>query len=112
MLIAFRTGKLEKACNLHAKAVKEWGGRRASIIRRRLDDLRAANTLDDMGRVPGDCHEYGHRKDYTLTLDLDGGKRLFFRPAHDPVPTLPDGVSLDWTSVTAVEITAVEDPHD
>jgi len=112
MLITFHTERLEKTCNAHAKAVREWGERRARVIGRRLDDLRAAATLADMRFLPGDCHEYKHRRDYTLTLDLDGGKRLFFRPANDPVPTLADGVSLDWAHVTGIEIIGVEDPHD
>jgi proteic killer suppression protein len=112
MLIIFRTERLEKTCNAHAKAVREWGERRARVIGRRLDDLRAAATLADMRFLPGDCHEYKHRMDYTLTLDLDGGKRLFFRPANDPVATLADGVSLDWARVTAIEITGVGDPRD
>jgi len=55
---------------------------------------------------------YKKRTDGTLTLDLDGGWRLFFKPFHRPLPVLSDGTSLDWTKVTAVEITDMRDPHD
>lgn len=112
MDIEFRTGRLAKACNNRREREKEWGARRAAILGRRLDDLRAAETLDDMRYTPGDCHVYKHRTDGTLTLDLDGGWRLFFRPRQDPMPVLSDGRSLDWSKVTAIEITDVRDPHD
>lgn len=112
MDIQFKTSRLEKACNSRKERVKEWGERRSKVLGRRLDDLRAAGTLDDMRQVPGDCHIYKHRSDGTLTLDLDGGWRLFFRPNHDPLPLLSDGESLDWTKVTSIVVTDVRDPHD
>lgn len=112
MDIDFRTERLERVCNDRSARVREWGERQAKILGRRLDDLRAAETLDDLRRLPGDCHAYKNRTDGTLTLDLDGGWRLFFRPANDPVPLLPDKKSLDWTKVTAIEITDVRDPHE
>jgi proteic killer suppression protein len=112
MDIQFKTDRLDKVCNSRKAREKEWGERRAKILGRRLDDLHAAETLDDMRNMPGDCHVYKKRTDGTLTLDLDGGWRLFFKPFHRPLPVLSDGTSLDWTKVTAVEITDMRDPHD
>ena len=88
---------------------KKFGRARAKILGRRLDDLRAAGSLEDMRYLPGDCHEY--KKSDKLTLDLDGGWRLFFRASQEPIPVLPDGASLDWSRVTEIEITDVKDPH-
>lgn len=45
-----------------------------------------------------------------LALDLKHPQRLLFEPAHDPVPTRPDG-GLEWDAVTAVRILRVEDYH-
>lgn len=112
MIVTFKTKKLNRQCNTQKEAVKAWGERRAKLVRRRLDDLRAATTLEDMRNLPGDCHAYKHREDHILTLDLDGGWRLYFRPTHDPPPLLADGVTLDWTKVTEIEITGVKKAHE
>lgn len=112
MNVTFKSSKLAKLCNNRREGNRHWGERRAKIVGRRLDDLRAAVTLEDLRNLPGDCHQYKQSKDYTLTLDLDGGWRLFFRPAHHPVPLLDDHSSLDWAKVTDIEITDVCDPHD
>lgn len=112
MDIQFATDRLRRICNSEASRRKEWGERRAKIVGRRLDDLRDAETLEDMRHIPGDCHIYKHREDHTLTLDLDGGWRLFFRPSNDPVPLREDNRSLDWSKVTAVTITEVADRHE
>lgn len=111
MNIQFKTGKLAKACNNRSRGLREWGERRAKIVEHRLKGLHAAVTLDDMRNMPGDCHVYKRRRDGTLTLDLDGGWRLFFKPCNEPLPLLSDGKSLDWTRVRAIEITDVRDPH-
>jgi proteic killer suppression protein len=46
-----------------------------------------------------------------MALNLDGGRRLVFEPAHDPVPLRSDG-STDWREVTRVRIVEVVDYHD
>ena len=46
-----------------------------------------------------------------FALDLDGGKRLVFEPANDPVPLNEDG-SIDWSKVTFVCIVFIGDYHD
>lgn len=111
MQIQFKTAKLERLCNTRRDAEKVWGERRTKLVAARLATLRAAARLEDVRHAPGDCHEYRHKKEPELTLDLDGGWRLFFRPLHIPVPMLGDKKSLDWTQVTCVEIMDVRDPH-
>lgn len=112
MDVRFISEKLEKLCNSHKAREREWGERRAKILGRRLDDLRAAVTLEDMRNAPGYCEEYKHRKDHTFTLRLDGAWRLYFRPSQDPLPLLKDEKSVDWTQVTEIEITDVRKAHD
>jgi plasmid maintenance system killer protein len=111
MQIQFKSAKLEKQCNNRREAVKACGERRANLVAARLAVLRAAVTLEDVRQAPGDCHEYRHKKEPELTLDLDGRWRLCFRPMHDPLPLLADEKSLAWTKVTCVEITDVRDHH-
>ena len=111
MDIVFKNKKLEKECNDQRLLEKNHGADRAKRIRRRLDNLRAANVLEDMRNLPGRCHELRHDRALQLSLDLDHPYRLIFEPANEPIPTKPDS-GLDWNKVTAVRILGVEDTHE
>ena len=84
---------------------------RAKLIRRRLDDLKAAACLEVMRRLPGRCHELRGDHAGELSLDLDGPYRLLFRPAQEPAAVKPDG-GLDWSRVIAIVLVGVEDTHE
>ena len=89
---------------------KTWGPIQAKKLRQRLDELRAASTLETMRNLPGRCHELLHDRAGQLSLDLEHPHRLIFEPANDPVPRKQDG-GLNWTAVTAVRILGVVDTH-
>ena len=89
---------------------KAWGAERAKQIRRRLDDLRAASSLETMRRLPGRCHELTGDRRGQLALSVGANYRLLFEPAHDPVARKADG-GLDWPKVTTIRILGVEDYH-
>src|SRR5712691_7017909 len=76
------------------------GAQRAKLIRRRLDDLKAAPHLQVMRQLPGRCHELKGNRAGQLSVDLDGPYRLVFSSAHDVMPEQADG-GLDRTVVTA-----------
>jgi proteic killer suppression protein len=103
--ILFKSRQLEEECNHPSK------DQRGKLLRRRLDDLRAAPTLEAMRKLPGRCHELKGDLAGLLSMTLDGGNRLCFRPAEDPPPRKPDG-GLDWTRVTAIMIDRIGDYHD
>jgi len=109
--IQFEDSDLESVCNDFKKLVGKYNTQRAKLIRRRLDDLRAAPRLDTMRSLPGRCHELTGDRAFQLSIDLDGPYRLIFAPAHNPVPTKPDG-GLDWTNVTAITVIEMVDTHD
>ncbi len=111
MDITFDSEKFQRECNKHNLLQRRHGQRRAKRIRQRLDDLRAANTLEDMRRLPGRCHELRGNRSGQLSLDLDHPYRLIFEPANDPIPRKADG-GLDRTKITAVIIIGVEDTHE
>lgn len=111
MDIVFENNKLQKECNDQRLLEKNHGKDRAKRIRRRLDDLRAANVLEDMRNLPGRCHELLHDCSGQLSLDLDHPYRLIFEPADEPIPTKPDG-GIDRNKITAVTIIGVRDTHD
>jgi plasmid maintenance system killer protein len=111
MVIVLEDRKFEKQCNNQPKLIQAQGALRAKKVRLRLDDLKAASTLEDMRNAPGRCHElHGNLADH-LSLDLDHPYRLIFVPGLDPIPRKEDG-GLDWTQVTVVKIVGIKDTHE
>jgi len=111
MDIVFNNRKFEKECNNQQLLKRNHGADRAKRIRQRLDNLRAADVLEDMRNLPGRFHQLVQDRAGQLSLDLDHLCRLIFEPANEPLPTKPDG-GIDWTQVTAVNILGVENTHE
>jgi plasmid maintenance system killer protein len=109
--IDFEDEDLEADCNEHKRLVRRFNVQRAKLIRRRLDDLRAAPNLATMRGLPGRCHELKGNRKWQLTVDLDRPHRLVFTPAANPMPQKDDG-GLDWEKVTAIRILEVTDTHE
>jgi plasmid maintenance system killer protein len=109
--ISFDTPKLSRECNSQAVLIKRYGQRMATLIRRRLDDLDAVLTLEDMRLLPGRCHERLHDRAGQLSLDLVHPQRLIFIPAGEPVPHKTDG-GLDWHQIKSIRIIGIEDTHE
>ncbi|MGD8717717.1 MAG: killer suppression protein [Candidatus Zixiibacteriota bacterium] len=110
MDIIFANKRLCGDCNDARRLVRRYGAEEAAVISRRLDDLSAARSLEDLRNLSGRLHELTGDRAGQLTLDLRGPRRLVFIPAHDPPPRRDDG-GLDWTKVTAVEIIDIGDTH-
>lgn len=111
MEIVFKTAGLQKDMTDTKRCVRRYGADQARLLRRRLDEFRAAETLADIARLPGPrCHEYTQDRKGQLSVDLRHPYRLIFEPADDPVPRKEDG-GLDWQAVKAVRILEVYDPH-
>lgn len=109
--IIFRTGKLEKECNDSRLSRKKHGKERSDRLRRRLDELRAANNLEEMRTLPqARAHELVGDRAGQISLDLDHPYRLIIEPAHDPIPVKEDG-GLDWQNITAVRVLEIADTH-
>ncbi|OLE96718.1 MAG: killer suppression protein [Cyanobacteria bacterium 13_1_20CM_4_61_6] len=111
MDLIFETEGKAEEYNNSKLLVKLHNVQRVKLIRRRLDDLRAAPNLEAMRNLPGRCHELKGDRDFEISLDLDGPYRLILYPAHNPIPLKPD-LGLDWKKVTAVLVKEVVDTHD
>jgi plasmid maintenance system killer protein len=110
--ILFQDRKLAKVCNDQSLLIRRYGELRAKLLRRRLDEFRAADNLEIMRSLPQvRCHELKGNREGTLAVNLDHPYRLIFEPANDPIPRKPDG-GLNWTAVTAIRVLAIEDYHD
>ena len=91
---------------------KTHGARRAILIRRRLDELRAANSLAEIAQLPGPrMHQLKGDRQGQISLDLDHPYRLLLKVADDPPPQRDNG-SINLAKVTAVMIFSIEDTHD
>ena len=107
----FSSQTLEEECNSEKALRRKHGPDRAKRIRRRLDDLAAAASLEVMLTLPGRCHELRGSMAGQLSLDLDHPHRLIIEPADNPIPRKPDG-GLDWSEVRSVRIVGVADTHE
>ena len=111
MKLEFYDKKLQKICSSEAEMKVKYGPQMAKKLQQRLMELRAANTLAQISRLPPPrCHEHTGSGKGTLTVDLVHPYRLVFKPNHDPVPVKPDG-GLDWEKVTSIIILGIIDPH-
>lgn len=110
MEIIFRNAKIRKLCTDSKLALRKLGSANARKLRRRLDDLNAAESLAVLRHLPGRCHELEADRAGQLSLDLEHPYRLILEPAANPAPLKPDG-GLDWNAVTAVRVLEVTDTH-
>ncbi|MBM3273150.1 killer suppression protein HigA [Candidatus Kaiserbacteria bacterium] len=111
MEITFASRKIEKLCNSAKEMRAKLGDRNARLLQQRLSEIKAADTLDDLGKLPGArCHELKGGRHSQLAVDLVHPKRLVFEADHNPKPTKPDG-GLDWQRVTRVQVLEIVDYH-
>ena len=111
MEISFRTPKLAKLCNSRKEMQRRLGAERADRLARRLQELRAGDSLEDMRTLPGArCHELSGNRKGQLAVDVGHPTRLVFEPAENPPPANPDG-GLDWAQVTDVVMLEIVDYH-
>jgi len=111
MDVSFSSQKLQKLCNNAGKLRGVFGPKCAEKIQRRLNELQAADCLEDLRNLPGPrCHELKADRDGQFAVDLEHPKRLIFVPDHDPVPFDVNG-GIDWRQITRVQITEICDYH-
>ena len=111
MEVAFSTKKFAKLCSSAKDMVGKLGKPMAAKLQQRLFELQAAESLDDVPRVPPPrCHEMTGDLKGKLAVDLVHPYRLVFSPDHDPVPTKDDG-GLDWKRVTKILVDEIVDYH-
>jgi plasmid maintenance system killer protein len=92
MEITFKKKKFAREANDYDLLKQRHGSQRANLIRRRLDELNAANNLDEIRTLPhAQCHELKANRAGQLSVDLDHPYRLLFRPSNYPVPKKSDG---------------------
>ncbi|HMV26778.1 MAG TPA: type II toxin-antitoxin system RelE/ParE family toxin [bacterium] len=110
MVITFKNKKISALVNNDRKLLKEMGKKRADKIRQRLDQLQAAETLEDLRHVAGNYHELTGDRKGQWACDLDQPYRLIFIPHENPVPVNTSGQYI-WLEIRGVEIIEITDYH-
>jgi toxin HigB-1 len=108
MEITFSDRKLQNLCEQEDLAIQKLGKNCAKKLRNRLAMLAAAGCVTEL--VAGRPHPLKGDRVGEFAVDLEGGKRLVFKPDKDPIPLTEDG-SIDWSQVTAVCIVFIGDYH-
>jgi len=109
MLILFASDDLKKLCEEQKGMTKVLGAPCARKLRTRLSDLMAVPRLSDL--AAGRPHPLKGERLGQFALDLQGGIRLVFEAADEPIPKTQDG-AIAWAQVTSVRIVYVGDYHD
>jgi proteic killer suppression protein len=111
MEITFISRKLQKVCNSEKEMRTKFGNPLAERLQQRLAELKAADTLEDIRRLPSArCHELSQNRKGQLAVDVVHPERLIFKPDHNPVPRKPDG-GLDWPHITRIRVIEIIDYH-
>jgi proteic killer suppression protein len=110
MNISFDDNKLKKYANDDSRAITKLGQRRAKLYKQRLDDLRGAETLEDVRYLPGKFHELIENRKGQWACDLDHPYRLVFEPHENPIPINESGQYI-WIEIKGVEIIEIVDYH-
>jgi len=108
--ITFRNKRLRKLANDDRKMQKELGAIRAKLFRRRLTQLIAAKTLEDVRALPGNYHELTENRKGQWACDLDQPYRLVFTPQERPIPTNKHG-QYCWLEISGIEIIEIINYH-
>jgi len=107
--IRHKSKKIRDLCEKQAVAEKKLGAACARKLKIRLLALEAAARVTEL--IAGNPHPLKGDRTGQFALDLAGGWRLVFVPAHNPWPTRPDG-GIDWSHVTIVSIEYIGNYHD
>lgn len=113
MEIDYRSNSLRQEFENASKLLKKCGKKRAELVKQRLYELQAATCLEDLRNLPGPrLHQHTRlpKQKAIFSVDLDHPNRLLFKVGHDHEPALAGG-GVDWTQVTAIIITGIEDTH-
>lgn len=111
MQVGFSDSRTQDLFNSSRELARKFGPENARVIRRRLDDLRAAPSLEEARKLPGRLEELKGDHKAQCSMRLSGAYRLIFRPTANPLPTKPDG-GLDWPQIRAITVLGVENYHD
>ncbi|MEY4531967.1 MAG: hypothetical protein RLZZ156_2690 [Deinococcota bacterium] len=109
MQIAFSTPQLRDLCENSEKAQEEWGNDAAAMLRRRLADFVAAETINDM--IALNLIPIESRQNAELQLPLTTKVCLTIAPNQYDKGSFKDGI-VQWQKVGRIKILKIEVCHE
>jgi hypothetical protein len=106
--LAFATKALRSLCETKSIAERKLGAKAAARLRRRLADLRAAESAAEIVAIG--LVQLPQPPSTQFYFDL-GGAMLVVEVNHQKEPTADSG-GIDWARVTRVKVMKVEGPHE
>lgn len=104
MEIIFKSKKLKKKFETKKELEKAYGTRQAKKITQRMNELYAAESLQDIKYIPSSrLHQLSGNYKNCFAIDLLQPYRLIIKPE--------DGKIEDYRTITIVEVIKVEDYH-
>jgi len=104
MKIRFKSKKLKKKFEAKKELEKAYGTRQAKKIIQRINELYAAESLQDIKHIPSSrLHQLSGNYKNCFAIDLVQPYRLIIKPE--------DGEIEDLRTITLVEVVKVEDYH-
>ena len=103
--IAFETRSLRTVCEDESQARREYEPCVVDALQRRLADLRAASTVEDV--LVGHPRAVDGVGEDCMQVDLEGSWRIVFAANHPKNPRTASGVC-DWAKITRVRILRIE----
>ncbi len=104
MKISFKSKKLKKKLEAKKELEKAYGTRQAKKITQRMNELYAAESLQDIKHIPSSrLHQLSGNYKNCFAIDLLHPYRLIIKPE--------DGEIEDLKTITLVEVVKVEDYH-
>lgn len=105
MYTCFKNGKIRKICETNDIAIRKIGPEQAEALAQRIGELRAANCLADMRKLPHvRLHMLVGNRDHQYAVDLIHPKRLIIWP-------ITDSKVIDEKTIDEIEIIEIVDYH-
>ena len=114
MEIFAKDKKLKAVLEDEAVCKQRFGVAMSKKLRLRLAALRAAESLATFwppNSGPERCHELKGYLVGTFSIDLKQPYRLLFKPIEETPPQDRSNEQERWGSITALDVTAIEDTH-
>lgn len=86
MLVQYKTNTLRKICTNATVARKKYGDIMARLIHQRVDEMSAAESIEQMIRFRiGRCHALHGNREGQFAVDLEQPHRLIFEKVLDEI---------------------------
>jgi proteic killer suppression protein len=110
MVIIVVNKKLKKILEDKNEIIKKYGFKMAGKIMQRIDDMKFAENLEILMKLPGNHHPLKGDRKGQFACDLVQPYRLIYKPGNDPLPINDDGM-LIYSDITIIEILEIVNYH-